>query len=389
MGAVCKRGTDFGTHMLTSFSESRTNDNDSIGICFVDLVKAFDRVLRKLVMGWPRLMTSHPIEYLRKVGVGSDDATWIVNWITKRRPLFEEWVVHTKIAALVKNLHDGCWLAYDDLSTVMLCASVRQGCESGPMIFNSIYHLATEAVKDNLRDEGMSLPASLGELWDHDTAVVTARARSLQGQSVVHHNIEEILDVYFVDDGCYMVAHKHAAELVKRVRLLVATIVSIFSRFQLSVKMVKGKTEVMLTLSGKNATAEREKLRGADGLWLDIDDDERQAHCKVHVVSEYKHLGTWVSLRLKCMRDAKHKEDPAMASYSPLAVKVFGNRRIRTWLNMALMRSLVIVLQFVHLGSSTLAFETLEQCAHARLETHNWMHQWGPHGRCWSTSSFE
>ena len=26
MGAVSKRGTDFGTHMLTSFIESRTND---------------------------------------------------------------------------------------------------------------------------------------------------------------------------------------------------------------------------------------------------------------------------------------------------------------------------------------------------------------------------
>ena len=54
----------------------------------------------------------------------------------------------------------------------------------------------------------------------------------------------------------------------------------------------KGKTEVMLALRGKNATAEREKMRGADGLWLDIADDGRQVHCKVHVVSEYKHLGT-------------------------------------------------------------------------------------------------
>ena len=121
MGVVSKRGTDFGTHMLTSFIESRTNDNESIGICFVDLVKAFDRVLRELVMGWPRSMTSHPIEHLRKVGVGSDGAIWIVNWITKRRPLFGGWEVHPKIAALVKNLHDGCWLAYDDLSIVVPC----------------------------------------------------------------------------------------------------------------------------------------------------------------------------------------------------------------------------------------------------------------------------
>ena len=47
------------------------------------------------------------------------------------------------------------------------------------------------------------------------------------------------------------------------------------------------------------------------------------------------------------------------------------------------------VLQFAHLGSSALAFETLEQGAHARLETNSWMHQWGRYGRCRSISSFE
>ena len=129
------------------------------------------------------------------------------------------------------------------------------------MILNSIYQLATEAVKDKLRDEGivMSLPAPSGELWDRDPAVCAVRERSTQGQCGEHHDFEEILDVYFVDDGCHMIAHKQAAELVKRMCLLVATIVSIFSRFQLSVNMAKGKTEVMLALWGKDATAERER----------------------------------------------------------------------------------------------------------------------------------
>ena len=103
MGAVSKHGTDFATCMLTSFIESRTNNNDSIGMF---------------------------------------------------------------IAALVKNLHDGCWLAYDDLSTIALCSKgVRQqGWARGPMFVNTIYQLSTGAVKDKLRDEGrvMSLPASSG-----------------------------------------------------------------------------------------------------------------------------------------------------------------------------------------------------------------------------------
>ena len=41
MGAVSKSGTDFGTHMLTSLTSHEQNDDNSIGICFVDLVNAF------------------------------------------------------------------------------------------------------------------------------------------------------------------------------------------------------------------------------------------------------------------------------------------------------------------------------------------------------------
>ena len=95
----------------------------------------------------------------------------------------------------------------------------------------------------------MSLPAASGELWDSDPAVCAVR--STKGRSGVHHDSEEILDVHFVDDGCHMIAHKQAAELVKRMRLLVATIVSMFSRYHLSVNMAKGKTEVMLAPSGQ------------------------------------------------------------------------------------------------------------------------------------------
>ena len=98
----------------------------------------------------------------------------------------------------------------------------------------------------------MSLLAPSEELWDG----VPAAAHIQCGES---YGMEELLDVYFVDDGCYMTAHKQAAELARRMRLLVATIVSKISRFQHSVSMAKGKTEVMLALRGTNATAERER----------------------------------------------------------------------------------------------------------------------------------
>ena len=167
---------------------------------------------------WPRSTTSHPIDYLRKVGLGKEDANWLVGWVTKQRPLFEKWEVHTKIAALVKNLHDGCWVAYGDLSTVVLCPRVSgKAARVDPRFFNSIYQLATEVVKDRLRDYGifMTLPAPSGELWDGLPVAGCESERSAHGQSGELFGTEEIMDVYFVDDGCYMIAHK---------RVLVATI---------------------------------------------------------------------------------------------------------------------------------------------------------------------
>ena len=139
-------------------------------------------------------------------------------------------------------------------------------------IHDFLLHLpAVKASKDRLCEDGifMTLLAPSGELRDGVSAVGRESGRSADGQSRELHS--EILDVCFVDDGCYMIAHKQGAVLVRRMRVLESTIVSIFSRFQLSVNMAKGKTEVMLALRGKNATTEREKLRGADGLWLDIE----------------------------------------------------------------------------------------------------------------------
>ena len=96
-----------------------------------------------------------------------------------------------KIAVLVQNLHNGCWVACGDLSTVVLCPrGIRQGCESEPSICNSINQLATEAVKDRLREDGIfvTLPAPSGELWDeflrqasHSILVATTRELARRG----------------------------------------------------------------------------------------------------------------------------------------------------------------------------------------------------------------
>eukprot|EP00973_Karenia_brevis_P092820 12414275-Karenia_brevis.AAC.1 len=51
-GATAGKGTDMATHTLRLLQDYAKLHNKSLAILFVDLTKAFDRVLREVVFGW-------------------------------------------------------------------------------------------------------------------------------------------------------------------------------------------------------------------------------------------------------------------------------------------------------------------------------------------------
>ena len=66
--AVKKKGSDLGTHTLRTAIDRAASLGLSPAILFVDLVKAFDRVLREIVLGWPQTGEENGVEYLVKLG---------------------------------------------------------------------------------------------------------------------------------------------------------------------------------------------------------------------------------------------------------------------------------------------------------------------------------
>ncbi|CAK0868120.1 unnamed protein product [Prorocentrum cordatum] len=68
-GAVAKRGTDFATHMVLTATALAQAWHASLFLLFVDLTKAFDRVIRQLVMGWGGVDSEHRERHLRQLGV--------------------------------------------------------------------------------------------------------------------------------------------------------------------------------------------------------------------------------------------------------------------------------------------------------------------------------
>eukprot|EP00959_Pyramimonas_sp_CCMP1952_P047377 988789-Pyramimonas_sp.AAC.1 len=52
-GAVAGRGTDYAAHHVHSFQAYCNATGRSAFAWFVDLAKAFDRIVREVVLGWP------------------------------------------------------------------------------------------------------------------------------------------------------------------------------------------------------------------------------------------------------------------------------------------------------------------------------------------------
>eukprot|EP00973_Karenia_brevis_P000916 126221-Karenia_brevis.AAC.1 len=154
--------------------------NRSCFLLFLDLVKAFDKIVRELVFGWPADLTGNHEAYLESIGVDRQAATWIAEYINTNGCLCAQWGVDPLVAELLCQLHQGTWLQYGSLETVIhTLRGGRQGCKVGGSVFNACYSIAIKWLRKDLVDEDCTSTTSSDE---------------------AHH----IVDVQFVDDECVM-----------------------------------------------------------------------------------------------------------------------------------------------------------------------------------------
>ena len=89
-GAVGGRSTDFATHLVREVISYAASAKLCLFILFIDLVKAFDRVIREITLVWPAEATD-PRAYLKSLGLHDDQAEWIATFVSQHGCLFEQW----------------------------------------------------------------------------------------------------------------------------------------------------------------------------------------------------------------------------------------------------------------------------------------------------------
>ena len=134
-GAVAMRGTDFASHIVTSAIAVAHLLKLSLFVLFVDLTKAFDRVIRQLVHGWGLIKSSCRHAYLLQLGVSSMAAEWIIEYINECGFLFEQWGVNPTAIALSETLHEHSWFQVKSNNMAITShTGGRQGCKLGSII---------------------------------------------------------------------------------------------------------------------------------------------------------------------------------------------------------------------------------------------------------------
>ena len=76
-GAVSHRGTDFAHHLVSTIIDYAAVADMSVFILFIDQVKAFDRIVREMVVGWADDLQGDHVEHLMSIGLSRASAEFL------------------------------------------------------------------------------------------------------------------------------------------------------------------------------------------------------------------------------------------------------------------------------------------------------------------------
>ena len=146
--------------------------------------------------------------------------------------------------------------------------------------------------------------------------------------------------IIWMDDLAVMLEHKEPQELMRRTEAVLAALDRRMREKGLRVNYKRGKTEVLVNFAGAGAVQQRRRLHFEREDVMEIKVAEEQVQ-PVHVVSRYRHLGSFQHAANKMHAELGHRIGQASSAWGVGAKKLFGNQALCRTTRVRLMRSLV------------------------------------------------
>ena len=213
-------GTDYATLVVRSLIASSVNASLSICVLFLDLVAAYDSVIREIAIGFPHnVKVDEKREYLLSIGIPLNVSNDIIEYLDANGPVFEQVGTHAKISRMLNVLHTKCWSSYGSLQSVIVGSrGGRQGCKLGGVLFTANYAVAVKEVRATLSAKGIAMKFKLlvdSPFWAFNP-------------DVDQFDLHEVVEVSFVDDTALPV-DAPASELLDKAGAVACVCASLFS----------------------------------------------------------------------------------------------------------------------------------------------------------------
>ena len=114
-GCVRGKSTDLANHMIRAALEYASLARLSIFILFLDLEKAFDRVVREYVFGMPQGCQEHPRDYLSRLGLTPAALENALLYMRTHTGIFQQWGIDSGVIEIIKSMHSNSFYKYADL----------------------------------------------------------------------------------------------------------------------------------------------------------------------------------------------------------------------------------------------------------------------------------
>jgi len=324
---------------------------------YSDLSKAFDTIIRQLVLG----SSDFSLEYLEKLAKELSLPKALHDKIIEMwhdgTSLLSEAGVDDAAASMVNDLHHGSWFCLssqkditDQTKVVVPKCGSRQGCKLGAILFEIFYEFSLGKIKKRMKDRGITVWVLLvdGRIpWENDTAIDLTKhvwVAPVEGSRTPPTNLPEggvwvpLHDLEYVDDDLFFVLDPSPYRALDKAQELLDIVVEEFTDAALKPNLKKGKTEVVAKWRGVGSRVVVRQLT-ANGPAMLI--SKSGAH-KCNFAKSYKHLGTIRMDNDNAILDAKARSRVAFSRYMQLAYHVFANVRINAKVRLRLADSLIM-----------------------------------------------
>ena len=246
----CVRGCGTARVMHTSRQLARRAAAHKMpcSLIFADLVKAFDRVLRAVVMGDSSInhdpaSGGHVRERWSESGVPDKIVHDAIAYVRKTGGVLSEAALHPGVLHMLRDLHDGTWFRLDGGYLIETSLGSRQCCKFGAIIFNLMYCRALDDLRCALRYEGL---LSVFEYYPEAAPWCYMACKSDGTQ--LEESSYEMCDITYVDDECVCLDADSNGELLEKLPKTLDIVQKVFTSHFLELNWKPLKTECVLHL---------------------------------------------------------------------------------------------------------------------------------------------